>query len=114
MQGNWVDNLLMALWADRVTVKRITQETPLYLVCGKEPVLLVDLSVLTWQTLPWDEVRDTPTLLALRARQFDLRDERLQEAVGWTIRLCEEGKEWFDNHRQVRQGSLAPGTLVLL
>jgi hypothetical protein len=65
MQGNWVDNLPMALWADRVTVKRTTQETLLYLISSKELILPVDLSVLTWQTLPWNKVWDTETLLAL-------------------------------------------------
>ena len=114
MTGNWVNNLPMALWADRVTVKRSTGETPLYLVCGKDPVLPVDLSVPTWQTLPWGEVRDTPTLLALRARQFDTRDQRLQEAVDRTIRLREEGKEWFDMHRELRPKPLTRGSLVLL
>jgi hypothetical protein len=114
MKGNWVDNLPMALWADRVTVKRTTQETPLYLISGKEPILPVDLSVPTWQALPWSEVRDTATLLALRARQFDHRDQRLQDAIDRTIRLREEGKQWFDAHKQVRQDTLAPGTLVLL
>jgi hypothetical protein len=71
----------MALWADCVTVKRTTQETLLYLISGKEPILPVDLSVLTWQTLPWNKVWDTETLLALWARQFDCRDQRLQDAV---------------------------------
>jgi hypothetical protein len=86
----------------------------LYLISSKEPILPVDLSVPTWQTLPWNKVRDTETLLALRARQFDCRDQRLQDAVDRTIQLREEGKQWFDAHRQVRQDSLKPGTLVLL
>lgn len=47
MTGNWVTNLPMALWADRVTVKHSTGETPLYLVCEMDPVLPVGLSVPT-------------------------------------------------------------------
>ncbi|KAF1828248.1 hypothetical protein BDW02DRAFT_479488, partial [Decorospora gaudefroyi] len=69
MKGNWVANLHLALWADRVTVKRSTGETPVFLITGREHVLLVELNISTWQTLPWSTVSDTATLLALRAKQ---------------------------------------------
>jgi hypothetical protein len=81
MSGNWVLNLHIALWADRVTVKRSTGETPAFLICGYEHVLPVELSICTWQTLPWTEVHDTELLLALRAKQFEHKDARLREAV---------------------------------
>ncbi|KAK1907837.1 hypothetical protein P3342_006166 [Pyrenophora teres f. teres] len=86
LRGNWVDNLANVLWADRTTVKRSTQETPAYLVSGREHILPVELSIPTWQTLPWSEVKDTPTLLAMRAQQFQRRDERFQEAINRTVR----------------------------
>jgi hypothetical protein len=114
MKGNWVTNLHLALWADRVTVKRSTGETPAYLICGQEHVLPVDLSIGTWQTLPWNEVHDTETLLALRAKQFEHRDDRLKEAVDRTMRLREEGKEWFDNKASLRSAPMTPGDLVLV
>ncbi|KAH5702140.1 hypothetical protein HBI20_255490 [Parastagonospora nodorum] len=114
MKGNWVTNLHLALWADRVTVKRSTGETPIFLVTGQEHVLPVELSIRTWQTLPWDQVQDTATLLALRAKQFEHRDDRLKEAVDRTMRLREEGKEWFDNKATLRADPMTHGDLVLV
>jgi ribonuclease HI len=54
MTGNWVDNLHLALWADRITVKRSTGESPVYLISGKEHVLPIELSIPTWQ--PWNGI----------------------------------------------------------
>ncbi|KAK1913548.1 hypothetical protein P3342_005485 [Pyrenophora teres f. teres] len=114
LRGNWVDNLANVLWADRTTVKRSTQETPAYLVSGREHILPVELSIPTWQTLPWSEVKDTPTLLAMRAQQFQRRDERFQEAINRTVRLRQENKDYFDDAKVLRKEPLAVGDLVLL
>jgi hypothetical protein len=114
MVGNWVDNLANALWADRTTVKRSTNETPAYLVAGREHILPIELSIPTWQTLPWSEVTDTPSLIAMRAKQFERRDERFREAIDRTVRLRHENKEYFDNSRTIRTTKLEPGDLVLL
>jgi hypothetical protein len=90
LPGNWVDNLSKVLWADRVTVKRSTGETPAYLVSGREHILPIELSIPTWQVLPWKEVTDTPSLVAMRARQFQRRDRRLNEAIArYAIAICE-------------------------
>jgi len=96
MTGNWVDNLPLALWADRVTVKRATGET------------------LTWQTLPWHKVTDTASLIAIRARQFQTRDPRLQEAIDRTVRLRFDNKEYFEQARSLREERLKVGDMVLL
>jgi hypothetical protein len=61
--GHWVDNLSSVLWADRVTTKRATGETPAYLLCGKEHILPIELSIPTWKALPWEAVTDTALLL---------------------------------------------------
>ncbi|KAK1920505.1 hypothetical protein P3342_002805 [Pyrenophora teres f. teres] len=114
LRGNWVDNLANVLWADRTTVKRSTQETPAYLVSGREHILPVELSIPTWQTLPWSEVKDTPTLLAMRAQQFQRRDKRFQEAINRTVRLRQENKDYFDDAKVLRKEPLAVGDLVLL
>jgi hypothetical protein len=58
------------------------------MVCGREHILPIELSIPTWQVLPWDEVSDTALLLAMRARQFEKRDVRLKESIAWTVRLC--------------------------
>jgi transposase InsO family protein len=102
MKGNWADNLHRALWADRISVKRSTGETPAYLVLGQEHVLPIELSIPTWQTIQWGKITDTESLIAARAKQFERRDHRLEESVDRTVRLRYEGKEWFDNRHVLR------------
>jgi hypothetical protein len=114
MRGPWPSNLHKALWADRVTTKRSTGETPIFLMCGREQVLPIELCIPTWQTLPWNSIRDTESLLAMRAKQFEHRDDRMQEAVNRTVRLRNEGKDWFDAQANIRNDPLGPGDLVLI
>ena len=114
LRGNWVDNLPNVLWADRTTIKRSTNETPAYMVSGQEHILPIEMSIPTWQTLPWNEVSDTSTLLAMRARQFERRDSRFREAIDRTVRLRHENKDYFDDVKDVRASKLAVGDLVLL
>jgi hypothetical protein len=114
MAGDWGKNLHLALWADRVTVKRSTGETPAFLVCGREHILPIELSIPTWQTIAWGQVRTTEELLAARAQQFQRRDARLQESIDRTVRLREENKEWFDARRTLRIEPLQQGDLVLV
>ena len=66
--GNWVDNLPAVLWADRSTVRRFIGYISFYLLCGREPVLPIELNIPTWRILPWEEVHDTTELIAMRAR----------------------------------------------
>jgi len=114
LPGAWDENLWKVLWADRVTVKRSTNETPAFLVSGKEHILPIELSIPTWQVLPWDQVTDTESLLAMRARQFDRRDERLRESIDRTVRLRHENKDYFDEQKVTRSEHLEVGDLVLL
>jgi hypothetical protein len=53
-------------------------------------------------------------LLRLRALQFQRRDEDLLEAQLRQRRKREEGKEYFDEIRQIRSQSIGIGDLVLL
>jgi hypothetical protein len=59
-------------------------------------------------------VHDTELLLALRAKQFEYKDARLREVVDQTIRLCKEGKEWFNTKASLRTDLIIPGDLVLI
>jgi hypothetical protein len=68
--GNWVNNLLAVLWADRFIVRRSIGHIPFYLFYGREPVLFIKFEVPTWRIFSWDEVHDTAELLAMRARQI--------------------------------------------
>jgi hypothetical protein len=102
------------LWADRVTVKRSTGETLAYMVCSREHILPIKLSIPTWQVLSWDKVTNTASLLAIRAQQFEKRDVRLKESINQTVRLCQENKDYFDDSKIIRPEKLKPRDLVLL
>ena len=71
MGCGWHLHLHSVLWADRNTVQSSTGIIPFYFVMGVEAVLPVELEVLTWQTLPWEQVQSTVDLLALQAWQIE-------------------------------------------
>jgi hypothetical protein len=110
----WTDNLHAVLWADRTTVKSTTGLTPFYLNCGSEPILPIELDIPTWRVLPWDTVRTTADLLAMRARQLQRRDEDMEEARDLVRRMREQGKENFDALHNTKDKEIAADDLVLL
>jgi hypothetical protein len=63
--------------------------------------------------LDWDKVRTRAELLALRTRQLQGRDEDLEEVRLQKQRKRMEGKESFDQSRQIRQSEIKEGDLVL-
>jgi hypothetical protein len=111
--GNWVHNLPSVLWADRVTVRRPTGLAPAELVMGKQPVLPIELSLESWQTLPWDAVESTSDLLALRTKQLEWKGEKLAEAIGRTTRSRLAAAEQWDLVK-AHDKDLDVGTLVLV
>jgi hypothetical protein len=110
----WVDNLHAVLLADRVTVKATTGFSPFYLNYGSEAVLPIELRVPTWRIMDWEKVADKADLLALRARQIQLRDDDLEEATAKQKRMRIAGKDQFDSTRQIRLQDIRKGEVVLL
>ena len=110
---NWVQNLPAVLWADRSTVRTLTGLTPYYISCDNEPVLPIELEILTWRILPWDNVHTTSDFLAMRTRQLQRRNEDLEEVVLYLQRMRLEGKERH-NEKHGIQEELNMGSIVLL
>lgn len=110
---NWERFLHAALWADRTTVKKSTGRTPVWVHCGEEHVLPIELSLPTWQTLPWGSVKTTAELIEHRTKQLILRDEDLHETASRTLRLREQAKEYWEDRRHMRERQLRVGDLVL-
>ncbi|THU81529.1 hypothetical protein K435DRAFT_693342 [Dendrothele bispora CBS 962.96] len=79
-KGLWPNFLYAALFTIRITTSRATGFSPYYLLYGTHPVLSFDVTESTWQTLDWDKVSSTSDLLALRIRQLQRRDPKLEEA----------------------------------
>jgi hypothetical protein len=113
LPGQWVDNLPLVLLADRISIQA-TGYSADQLVIGQNPVLPIDLSIPTWQTLPYRRVTHWAQLLAIRAMQLDLRDQFIKDAVDQTERLRALKKQYWDDTREIRQGDIKAGDLVLL
>ncbi|PVH90361.1 hypothetical protein DM02DRAFT_466804, partial [Periconia macrospinosa] len=111
--GNWLNNLPPVLWADRMTIRRSTGYSPAELITGVQPVMPIELTMRSWQTLPWSEVQSTSDLLAVRAKQFEWREEKIVEAVGRIERLRLEAAERWDSTKG-HDRSLIGGELVLV
>jgi hypothetical protein len=64
--GDWVKHLLLALWADRISVRRSTGYSAFELVDGRECLLPVELSVPSWSLIDWDSVKTRMDLIIAR------------------------------------------------
>ena len=81
MGCGWHLHLHSVLWADRNTIQSSTGMTPFHFVMGVEAVLPVELEVLIWQTLLWEQVQLMADLLALQAQQIERWDHDTEEAL---------------------------------
>ncbi|KAF8986707.1 hypothetical protein BDQ17DRAFT_1436107 [Cyathus striatus] len=77
---NWPKYVDPSLLAIRSTPTRSTGYPPYYLLYGIDPKFSFDYDDATWTTLPWHEVTDTESLIAMRARQIARQDEVAEQA----------------------------------
>ncbi|KAG5458929.1 MAG: ribonuclease H-like domain-containing protein [Olpidium bornovanus] len=77
---DWARKLPLALWADRTTVSRSTGYMPAELLTGTRPSFPVDMDMLRWAGLPWEDGCTTDELIALRLRQLERREVDLERA----------------------------------
>jgi len=100
--NTWVQYLPLALWADRISVRRTTGYSAFELLYGRNCLLPIDLSLPSWSVVDWEgEVTDRESLLGARMRQLDQRN--LWEAQASTnlknSRLT--NKSQFDNNKRM-------------
>jgi hypothetical protein len=67
---NWMNNFHVVLWADRFIVKFITDLISFYLQCDNESMLSIELEILIWRILFWQEIHIIEDLLTMRTRQL--------------------------------------------
>ena len=67
----WRRCLSLALWADRISVRRSTGFSAFRFVYGRDCLLPVDLSVVSWGTIDWGRVKTREELIAARMQQLD-------------------------------------------
>ena len=113
MEGKWTVNLPAVLFADRTTTNASTGYMPFYLVYGREPILPVETRYPTWRSLFTEEIENRSKLIQLRATQFQLRQNHLDEAYLRKTRRRQEGKEAFDLSHNIRHRPLRVKDLVL-
>ena len=112
-QGKWYQYLPLALWADRVSIRRSTGYSAFRLLYGRDCVLPVEFAVSSWAMVNWGEIRTTEDLLMARMKQLDLRNLEEARAAEALKRSRLGNKAYFDSrkrmralHQQIREGDL--------
>jgi len=77
-------------------------------------ILSIELNVLIWQILSWNNVCITDELLTLRAQQLECRDENLKKITLHLRRMREIDKDVWNDHRRVHTSSILKSDLILL
>ena len=114
--SNWPRHLSLALWADRISVRRSTGYSAFELLYGRECLMPVELVLESWQTVDWDAVKTREDLILARMQQLDHR--RISESIAAeNLRNSRKAnKIYFDQHHRLRplNQRLRKGDLVLV
>ena len=112
----WLEYLPLALWADRVSVRRSTGYSAFILLYGRDCILPIDFTIPSWSMVDWNEVRDREDLLVARMRQLDERALNEARASAELERSRLGNKAYFDSHKRFRptDQQLQVGDLVLM
>ena len=114
--GDWVKFLPLALWADRISVRRSTGCSAFELVHGRECLLRVELSVASWSLIDWDDIKEREDLILARMLQLDERTLELSQAIENLRNSRKSNKIYFDQSKSLRPDGdqqLHVGDLVL-
>jgi hypothetical protein len=114
--GDWPEHLPLALWADRISIRRSTGYTAFELVYGRDCVLPVEFSVASWSMVDWESVRTREDLIVGRMTQLDARNLELTQAAENLRNSRKANKAYFDDTQRLRseKDRLQVGDLVLL
>eukprot|EP00253_Pinus_taeda_P024213 PITA_24213 len=106
---NWDSKLKFALWADRVTTKKSTWNSPFKLVYGTEAIFPIQLTLPVAKFLQeeWNEENDMAKRISDFAKVNQIRDQLVEKSVAHQKRI----KEAFD--RKEKMDSFQFGDLVL-
>ncbi len=110
---NWMNNFHVVFWADRFTVKFITDLISFYLQCDNESMLSIELKIFIWKILSWQEIHIIEDLLTMRTRQLQRRNENMNEARNLLKRMRKQKKEYFDSKHFATNKDINKNDLVL-
>jgi transposase InsO family protein len=113
---DWPAKLPIALFADRVTVSRVTGYSAYFLLHGVHPILPFDLADSTFLVEGFTKGLLPTELLTLRIRQLERRPEDIAEAARALKGARFKSKEEFEwkYRRRMRRESYKAGELVLV
>ena len=98
---DWIKYLPLALWADRISVRRSTQYSEFELVCGRECLLPVQLMVASWSIADWDSVKSRKDLSISRMRQLYQGTLEQIQAADNRLNSRKANKVYFDEGAQI-------------
>jgi ribonuclease HI len=115
-EKGWTRYLALALWADRITVRRTTGYSAFELIYGRECLLPVQLAVESWSLVEWDDVKTHEDLILARMRQLDERITMEDIAARNQRRFRTQNKTYFDEAARLRppDREVHIGDLVLI
>jgi hypothetical protein len=113
---SWPKYLSLALWADRISVRRSTGYSAFEILYGRDCLLPVELDLESWSMIDWEAVQTREDLLMARMRQLDQRTLTEAEAARNLRNSRQDNKVYFDQHRRLRpeHQKLRVSDLVLL
>lgn len=113
--SKWPDAVAAAVFADRITVSRVTGFSPYQLLHGTDPILPFDLTEATFMVEGFHSGMSTADLLALRIRQLQRRDEDIAQAAETLKKARFQSKAQFEKRfiKRLQTGNYAKGECVM-
>ena len=102
------------MFAERTSIHAPTGVSPFVVIYGREPILPLERKYPVWRLLDFNNIKSRGELLALRARQLEMRDEDIEEIVLRKRRYREAGKAAFDTRHHLRLQPIKKGDTVLV
>jgi hypothetical protein len=112
----WLKKLALALFADKITVSRVTGFSPYQLLHGTDPILPFDLAEATFSVDGFYDGMTTAELLAQRIRQLERRPKDIQQAAETLKKSRFASKEQFEKRfrKRLQKRDYKHGELVLV
>jgi len=112
----WPEHVAGMVFADRVTVSRVTGFSPFQLLHGTDPILPLDLAEATFLVEGFRNGMSTEELLVLRARQLAKHPEDIRKAAETLKKARFNSKDQFEKRFQHRMSrtQYKAGELVLV
>ena len=113
---NWPEHVAGMVFADRVTVSRVTGFSPFQLLHGTDPILPLDLAEATFSVEGFRKGISTEDLLVLRARQLAKHPDDVRRAAETLKKARFNSKEQFEKrfYHRLSRSQYKVGELVLV